>query len=579
MSKGTEALAAGAAKETLLSGTSDCKRTPAGIVSMHYWDWTVLVIYFCGVLFLGAWFARRQNSTEDYFLGGKRMPFGLVGVSLAANQVSAISLVSAPAFVALQPDGGLRWLQYEFAVPLAMVGIIILLGPIYPRLSSASLYEFAERRFGRGVRLALSSVFLVSRGLATGVALYATALVLSVAMDFPLVHVYFVLGLFAVAYTTLGGIQADVYSDVIQFVVLWVGTLVAIGIAWNLLEDAPSLITQLDSSRLAAVDLSHHGLGDGKTFSFWPMLLGAFFLYMSYYGCDQSQAQRLMATGSLSGVRKSLLVNGTIRFPVVLTYCLFGLLLAALLRQEPSFAATLSGKRADYLVPAFLVTYLPAGFRGLFMAGIFAAAMSSIDSALNSLSAITVEDFLSRSSLGKFWSGKHGRLRLSRALTLLWGLFCLASGLLIARSSRTVIELVNMVGSAFYGPILAVFVCGLLSRRVQEAGMMCGLLGGVFLNFVLWRAAPQVSWLWWNPVGFLAAILLAKIVSLFEAGEPRTKHDGFRFSSDPRVLTHWNRVFRQGWSGSRNIVWILFVYFIIIIVLTVMGSRALTRLL
>jgi len=546
---------------------------------MHVWDWTVLIIYFSGVLFLGAWFARRQKSTEDYFLGGKRMPFGLIGVSLAANQVSAISLISAPAFVALQPDGGLRWLQYELAVPLAMVGILVLLGPLYPKLTSASLYEYAEGRFGRGLRLALSSVFLLSRGLATGVALYATALVLSVAMGFPLVQVYLVLGLFAVAYTTLGGIQADIYSDVIQFAVLWLGTLVAMAIAWDLLKDVPSLISQLEPSRLATVDLKHHGFGDGKTFSFWPMLVGAFFLYMSYYGCDQSQAQRLMAAGSLPVVRKSLLVNGMIRFPVVLTYCLFGLLLAALLRQEPSFAAGLSGKSPDFLVPTFLVTYLPAGFRGLVVAGIFAAAMSSIDSALNSLSAITLEDFLSRSKLVKFWSGKRRRLRLSRWLTLFWGVFCLASGLVIARSSRTVLELVNMIGSAFYGPVLAVFLCGLFFRRIQEGGMLCGLLLGVFLNLALWQTAPQVSWLWWNPAGFLTAILLAWVISLFRKGTYRMRQDHCRSLPDSRSLSSWSGMFREGLAGSGNTVWILVIYFFFILFITVLGSLAFTNVL
>jgi len=499
---------------------------------MHGPDWIVLGVYFAAVLGLSGWLAYRQRSTDDYFLGGKRMAGGLVGVSLAANQVSAVSLVSAPAFVAVSPDGGLRWLQYELAVPLAMVGILLLLGPLYSRLSSASVYEYAERRFGRPVRTALSGVFLLSRGLATGITLYTTALVLSVAMGFPLLPVYLLLGLFAVLYTSLGGIQADVYSDVIQFAVLWGGILAAGAVALCLLADLPGALGALDPARGATLDLRHHGLGDGSSFGFWPMLFGGVFLYMSYYGCDQSQAQRLMAGGSLPAVRRSLVVNGMIRFPVVLTYCLFGLLLALLLAQDASFASRLAGERPDALVPAFLVAYLPVGVRGLVIAGIFAAAMSSIDSALNSLSAVTVEDFLARARGSGRTASPRGRLRLSRGVTVCWGLFCLGSGLAFAGSSRTIIELVNMVGSAFYGPVLAVFVCGLLVRRVEGRGMLPGLLAGVAANVALWKGAPQVSWLWWNPAGFLVTAGVALGVSWLRparggrAGSPDAREAG-----------------------------------------------------
>ncbi len=539
---------------------------------MQWPDWIVLGIYFAGVLGLGAWLARRQKSTDDYFLGGKKMSGGLVGVSLAANQVSAISLVSAPAFVALRPDGGLRWLQYELAVPLAMVGVLVLLGPLYPRLSSASIYEYAERRFGVPVRTALSAVFLVSRGLATGITLYTTALVLSVGMGFPLLQVYLLLGLFAVAYTTLGGIQADVYSDVIQFVVLWVGIVVAVIVALGLLTDLSGSIRQLNPGRVITLDMRHHGLGDGRTFSFWPMLIGGLFLYMSYYGCDQSQAQRLMANGSLPVIRKSLVINGMIRFPVVLTYCLFGLLLALLLEQDASFASRMAGEKPDALVPAFLVGYLPVGVRGLVISGIFAAAMSSIDSALNSLSAITVEDFLARSRWSHITAPPRRRLRVSRGVTLFWGLFCLGSGLVFAGSSRTIIELVNMVGSAFYGPVLAVFSCGLLVRRVEGRGMLLGLLGGVTANLVLWKAAPQISWLWWNPAGFLVTVVLALGASLFLSGvgetssSPRTPAPAV--SGAARDLGAWRLSLRQSFRESRRAVLMLVAFFLFILGVT-----------
>ena len=524
-------------------------------------DWIVLCLYFAAILGLGAWLAFRQRDMEDYFLGGRRMSAWLIGTSLAANQVSAISLVSAPAFVALKPEGGLRWLQYEFAVPLAMAGIILLLGPIYPRLSSASLYEFAERRFGILVRKSLSLIFLVSRGLATGLMLYATALVLSVGMEFPLLELYLLLGLSAVAYTTLGGIQADVYSDVIQFVVLWLGVLAAMVITFTEITDIQGAFQQLEVGWMITIDPGHHGLGDGSTFGLWPMLTGGLFLYMSYYGCDQSQAQRLMATGNPIVVRRSLLINGLLRFPVVLTYCLFGLFLALLLSQDAGFASRISSMdRPDYLVPIFIVTYLPAGFRGLVMAGILAAAMSSIDSALNSLSAITMEDFLAKSS----WAGTSApaarRLRTSRIITLAWGIFCLMSGLVLVRSSKTIIELVNMVGSAFYGPVLAVFCCGVILKRVKGGHMFLGLAGGTALNFLLWKLAPQISWLWWNPAGFLGATALAWGASLISKGTSPSKEP----VAIPRPYD-----FKVWFRDSRPALITLLLYFFLILGATI----------
>ena len=144
------------------------------------------------------------------------------------------------------------------------------------------------------------------------------------------------------------------------------------------------------------LDFKSTGLGDGNTFGFWPMLIGGFFLYLSYYGCDQSQAQRLLTTKTPQQAQRAMFFNGLLRFPLVLTYCLFGLLLIPFLHSHTEFAASLNSDSSDFLVPYFLVKYFPKGLLGLVVAGIFAASMSSIDSALNSLSAATWRDFIER---------------------------------------------------------------------------------------------------------------------------------------------------------------------------------------
>jgi len=476
-------------------------------------DWLILIIYFAGIIYLGIWLGKKQKTSEDYFLGGRKQGSFLVASSLAANQVSAISLIGAPAFVALKPGGGLKWLQYEFAIPLAMIVIIIFLAPLYRKIIGASVYEYVELRFGVSVRLTLSAVFMISRGLATGVALYAAALVLAVCLDMPVILTTLIVGVIAILYTTIGGIMADIYSDVIQLFILWLGTIVAIIISWRLSGGFANFIHKIEPARLLTIDFANHGFGDGATFSFLPMLFGGLFLYVSYYGCDQSQAQRLLTTPNLETSRTSLMLNGLIRFPIVLSYIIFGLLLAGILAENPSWAQQVPSDDPNRLVPIFIINHFPKGVIGLVMAGIFAAVMSSIDSALNSLSAVTMSDFVDRfkPSLKK---DEKRFLYMSRLTTALWGVFCITSGYFISRSSETVIEIVNKIGSFFYGPILAVFILGALVKRVGAKDVIAGLIIGVMTNISLWLFVPQVSWLWWNLIGFWITTTLA-IVSGF----------------------------------------------------------------
>ncbi|MDP2875606.1 MAG: hypothetical protein Q8O00_05425, partial [Holophaga sp.] len=403
-------------------------------------DLTILATYLGGVLLLSWMIARRQKTGMDYFLAGKRMGGGLLAMSVLANQVSAVSLVGAPAFVALRAGGGLRWLQYEMALPLAMLALMIVLLPLLRSAPGSSIYTFAERRFGRGMRRALAGAFLLSRGLSLGVILYASALVVARATGWSVDGALLAVGLFAVLYTSLGGIAADIWSDVLQLIVLWVGTVASAGYllwrhGWGLVEAIPL-------ERARALDMSSWGISDGQTFGFWPMLFGGFFLYLSYYGCDQSQAQRLLAAQSDRDARRVLLLNGLFRFPLVLSYCLFGLLLAGLLNVDPTFASTMVAQPIDSLVPTFMATYLPSGLRGLLMAALLAAAMSSIDSALNSLAAVTLEDVFGRSP-------EHQSVWVGRAVSLAWGVFAVGSGLLFARAGTGVLELINQIGSVF----------------------------------------------------------------------------------------------------------------------------------
>ena len=477
-------------------------------------NWIIVGAYIAFMLWLGYRVGRSQESQEDYYLGGRSVPYWLVGSSLMANQVSTISLIGAPAFIALREGGGLIWLQYEAAVPLAMIIVTMVLLPAYWRQGGTTIYEYLEGRFGAPARLAMGLIFLVNRSLGAGVILLATSYVTSALLGMGLDRTILLVGAVSLAYTSLGGIRADIYSDLLQLVILWIGSLVCMWIRVDAIGPGLS-VPAAEAGRLAVFDVASTGIGDGRTFSFWPMLFGGVFLYVSYYGCDQSQAQRLLATRDIGGAARALALNGIARFPLVLTYCVIGILMIPFLASHPEFAESLAGLPPDYLMPRFFVRYVPDGVLGIIAMGILAASMSSIDSTINSLSAVTWEDFARKAAPGIDAIPEGRKVLLSRLITVAWGIVAIAFAMAMAGRSETVIELINKIGSAFYGPVAGVFLLGVLSRRARGRGALAGLAAGVAFNLVLWFFFEgSVSWMWWNCTGLAATMGLGWILSL-----------------------------------------------------------------
>lgn len=476
-------------------------------------DYTILILYFVGLMSLSVFLGRRFVDVRDFFLGSRRMPAWAISASIMATQAGVISMISAPAFVAFRPGGGLIWLQYEFAVPLAMILIMAVLVPFFYQTEVVTIYEFMERRFDVHTRTLLSVIFQVSRGLATGVSIYAAGILLSVVLDTPLWVSILLTGVIALAYTAIGGIAAVIWSDVIQLVILWAGIFVVMGYAISVGGGWTAVVSHIPLERFQAIDFTSHGFGDAETFSFWPMVIGGFFLYASYYGCDQSQMQRTLSSASVEKSRRALWYNGLLRFPLVLSYSMVGLVMAGFVVTEPEFTATIPRDHLDYLIPLFIKYYVPTGLTGLILAGMFAAVMSSIDSAFNSLSAASVQDLYVR------YLDPHASRRQylwwSRVATVGWGVACTGFAFLVQNLAPTVIEGINKIGSVFYGPILAAFLLAILSRRATSRGVIVGLLAGVGINLVLWLGfEPAVSWLWWNVTGCVVTIGAAYAVSV-----------------------------------------------------------------
>lgn len=502
-------------------------------------DWVVLGAYFLLVVGVSVGLMLRQRTAEDYYLGGRRVPATLIAGSIVATQASAVSLVGGPAFVALREDGGLLWLQYELALPLAMAVLIPLVAAFH-RWRVWSIYEFLEVRLGRPVRVAVSALFQVSRALAAGVSLYATALIFHVVLDVPLAWTVLAVGGVSLLYTLMGGILADIVSDLLQLGILWTGVLVGMAILWE--GGGPDFLRRVESARWQTLDLAGHGWGDGRPYGFWPMLIGGLFLYMSYYGCDQSQAQRLLTAPDPRTAARALLYNGLLRYPLVLTYVVFGLLLAGWLQvQTPPWMAHVR-QDPNGLVPWFVRETLPTGLRGLFLAALLAAAMSSFDSAFNSISAATFRDLQMVGLLPTRWTRPRREVWVSRFITFLWGSFCMAFGIGLGRVPiPTVIELINMVGSLLYGPILATFVIALVLRGVQARDVLWGMAVGLGLNAWVAGAYPGVSWLWWNVLGFAGTVVGTLLAAAWARRPVRWDRAAFWRPESPAL---WRR---YGW--------------------------------
>jgi len=506
---------------------------------MNWLDFTIVIVYLIAFLGLGYFFKENKNA-KDYFLGGQSMGWFPLSLSTMATQLSAISFISAPAFVGLAQNGGLKWLTFELAVPIAMIGIMILIIPPLYRANIVSVYEFAEKRFSTSTRIILSIVFQIARSLSTGVAVFAIALILQAVLDISFHYTILLIIVVTIVYSYMGGMKAVVWGDAIQMIILFVGLLICLVYGWQMLSSHPDF-AGFDANRLTVIDFSNFGIS-GDQYGFWPMVLGGLFLYLSYYGTDQTQAQRLLSAKDESTIKKLLMANGLLRFPVVFVYCIMGLVIGGLITLIPEFSNEINsmtqnyfpeyyatnGAKADLMMPVFIIKYLPHGLIGILVVGILSAAMSSLSSTINSLGAVTVEDLFNR---GEKKLSDEKYMKYSKFFIVFWGVVCIASAYLFGNSQGTVIELINIISSQFNGPILATFIIAILIKQVNHVGMNVGLIGGVVINILIKLNFDNIFWIWFNLTGFVITMVLALVVSKFYKLKPKETNIKFKFNS------------------------------------------------
>lgn len=517
-------------------------------MQLHYVDWIIVILYLLAMIGLSVFLSKGQKNKENYFLGGNDIGAWPIAISTMATQCSSNSILGAPAFVAFSVGGGMLWLQYELAVPFAMIFLMVFLLPLYRRLKIISVYAYLEKRFDLKTRLTLSVLFQFVRAFATGVTVYGISIVISYCTGISFTAAVIALGIITIIYDSIGGMKAVIFSDVIQMVVLFSAILMTIMITIHLIGGVGEAIATFDSARVKAVNLKSHGF-DGNSFAFFPMMIGGFFLYVSYYGCDQTQVQRELSSKSLDDTNMALFLNGILRFPLVLIYCFLGLCIGAYAIKNPSFINLLPMRNGNpnynLSVPIFVIKYFPIGTVGLFMAGLFSAAMSSLDSTINSLSATTMQDIF-KSGLKKNFSEKQ-ELYVSRILTIFWGLLCTIFAFFVGDISDSIIVSMNKIASLTNGPILGVFLLGILTKKASGTGAIAGLISGFLVNATFWTQLPQVSWPWWNVIGcfvcFAIGILVSGFVKTSEKDLTGLTFDSFKSLSKNDFKINWKKYY------------------------------------
>jgi SSS family transporter len=532
---------------------------------MNSFDWLLVLVYLTGMVLLAVRLGRGQKNSEDYYLGGRKMRWWAIGLSTMATQCSTNSLLGAPAFVAFASLGGLVWLQYELAVPLAMIVLMVFLLPMFRKSKVISIYAYLEQRFGVETRTAVSIVFQFTRAFSTGVTVFGISLVLQKLIGVPFWAAVLILGVVTVIYDSIGGMAAVVYSDVIQMCVLYGGIVLAIIYAVNLVGGLDAVWANFDPARRQALDTSSWGFGAESDFTLWPMLLGGLFLYASYYGCDQTQVQRELSASNEDQTNMSLALNGFCRFPLVVTYCFLGVCIAAFAKLHPEFITAMPLKASgspeyNMAVPMFVLHYLPHGVIGLIMISLFSAAMSSLDSTINSLSALTMRDIYRR-FLRPQMSKRHELIG-SKLLTVFWGIVCCSFAFFVGSISDTIIESINKIGSLINGPLLAVFLMGMLTRRATNKGALSGLGAGFLFNCYLWLAHSsgpyKISWWWWNVFGFAVCWGVGMLVSYLGTAPPLSRIKEYVASGFTVPGVHY----RRNW---RPVYWALGIWCLVMI--------------
>lgn len=558
--------------------------------ALNWIDWVVLSVTLLAIVAYGTWQTRGSKNVQDYLKGGNTSKWWTIGLSVMATQASAITFLSTPgqAF-----NDGMGFVQFYFGLPIAMVVICMVFIPLYHRLQVYTAYEFLENRFDLKTRTLTAILFLIQRGLAAGITIFAPAIILSVVLGWDLLTLNIIIGFLVIIYTVSGGTRAVNVTQKHQMVVIFIGMFVAF---FLIVDKLPQDITFSKALSIAGasgkMEILDFSFDLNNRYTFWSGIIGGTFLMLSYFGTDQSQVQRYLSGKSVKEMQLGLIFNGLLKVPMQFFILLVGVmvfvfyqfneapvnfnptatelvlnskysneykslqkeqqaifnekqnLIQSFINSEntdTSLAISLANKASDslknearnlidkasknqnikvesndkdYVFIHFILNNLPRGLIGLLLAVILSAAMSSTSSELNALGSTTTIDLYKRNTSEK--TEEH-MVKASKWFTFGWGIMAIGVAC-VANLAENLIQLVNIIGSIFYGNVLGIFLLAFFFKFVKGNAVFIGaiitqliVLGLYFLDLYEYINLP---FLWLNFVGCIIVIAIACTLQL-----------------------------------------------------------------
>lgn len=461
----------------------------------------------------GAWLGRGARGGEEYFLGRRDLPWFVVLLSVVATETSTLTFLSIPG---IAYGGSLAFVQIAAGYVLGRIAVAVWLLPAYREGRLRTAYELLEARFGPETRRLSSATFMITRLLADSVRLFATAIPLTLVTGWPLVVSILVIGALTFIYTFIGGIRAVVWVDASQMALYMAGGLIALVVLGQAVPDGwPGILARAaEAGKLVAIDPA---LDFGRPYTLWAGLLGGAFLSMGSHGADQLIVQRLLACRDLAASRRALVGSGVAVFLQFVLFLFVGLGLWA-------WYDGAAFPRSDEIFARFIVEALPAGVRGLLIAGVFAAAMSTLSSSINALSSTTAYDFWARArkragagdGAGDGADDERAILRAGRVAAAVWSVLLVAAavGFIPLSEDSAAVEVSLGIASVVYGGLLGAFALARFSRRATGGSVRVGIVAGILSVTAIWVfARAALAWPWFVPIGAAVTVTIGLLLA------------------------------------------------------------------
>jgi SSS family transporter len=467
---------------------------------VHPIDLIIVIAYLLGVTLLGLRFRRGQRNLNDYFLGGRTAPWWALAFSIVATETSTLTIIGTPA---IAYGGNLTFLQLVFGYLIGRILVTFFFLPGYFRGEFLTAYGVIEKRFGPRMRSVAAVTFLATRTLAEGVRVAAIALVVSVALGTSERLAVFLVIVLTVFYTFEGGMKAVIWTDVAQFLLYLLGSLITLGLLLQRIPGGWTEVVQAAATHGNKLQILDFSRGLATKYTFWSGVIGGTFLTMASHGTDQTIVQRLLAARNQKDSGHALIASGVIVLFQFTVFLLIGVMLFVFSQHTPLLA---SGERADRILPIFLVREVPSGLAGVLLASILAVAMSNASGALNSLAASSVVDF---AALRGKTTDPAKTLRLSRRMTLVWGTVLIFFGLV---KWGPLLETGLTVASLPFGSLLGLFLLGTFDSRANARGALIGMFAGLLTVLLVFRYT-LIAFTWYVLVGACTTFVVGAIVS------------------------------------------------------------------